>query len=1235
MEEKKDEEKYTENPDVHDIFDDYQPEIQDTEVLSPETSMPPSPKPKNLGEFFSVTRRKITKFVMAMKRDPEQEAEETSPSETFLPDPRTKIKAWAEKLKQVDETDTENSEDFVLFSHRKKDEKEEPHAEEYMEGVSENEEFLKSAHVIYSAPADELKTEKGPDLMQVAVRNTEIKPELLQTPPVQDLTLDEIIANEMRIKTFSAQKAESKKEDMPQSIGAFAYRNSTQGEKVVEKAPPQPIASTPLEEQQRVQDTILKQIEKVTVQPEQTELSDTEIKSEEKQKSPQAVVSENLQTTAQPQVSEPTEEFAFVQDYSKSKVAVKPEEKQESPQAVVSENLQTTAQPQVSESTEEFAFVQDYSKSKAAVKPEEKQKLPQAVVSENLQTTAQPQVNEPTVHTSVTEQTAQKIPQSNDEFMFVQDYTEKFKQAKAARKAAQRAAAVSGNSAPKVEFGIGNGEQYADGMQESVNDNHAERAEPILMYHPEYEYRNFCVMAGKFTKIVRSEYRVCRFLDKAREQAAQTPAPVKAEKTEPKTEEQSQSDIVFATVPPKTEQTAKPKVSPIKPLDLPKVEQPSVIPPKAEKKKASPKTEKKTEKKPSKTEFAAPILMPRDIDEVEEETLKTRIPEKKSKKAGRRHIAKLFSDEESFDESEYDTVEEQKQTIDEYRNRDEEKEIRFQLNENVRVLFWREFFVFLLFIASTVLSLLITFVPNVFSDGTYGWLIAGIINFVLLSVGIVLCRIPIINGLMPLKSFKGNSDTALTVSAFAILIESVAALFYPNVFINGTYTLYTPLLMLALFLNTFGKVMMVTRVRDNFKFLTKPYTKYSGKIFTDIKTADKMAESLPISHPIVAYQKKTKFMSDFLKLSYAPDPSEEYAAKLAPIAAVASIVVGLLYGIIHADVAGAMTSFALTACITTPICSLLAVNIPMSRLCKAAGRKSAMVSNYAAVRQFCDTNAIIVDVNDLYPKGTITLSGMKIFNESKINDALLAGAAVSFAAKGTLTYIFENIIQGRMDILPKVESVLYEDNMGLVGWVEGKRVLIGNRKLMEMHKISIPNVAYETMYKGREIVYLSVGGDLCALLVLSYRADRETAAELQKLQDCGVCLIVRTLDCNITPNHIAEKFRLYPRCITVLPTVLGQVADEAKSGIEKETRAYLATRGRLSSFARAITGCIKIRSSVKLSVIIQAIGIIFGFIVVTAISFISGFDKLGIVQLLVYLSFWVVAALVAPSFLKP
>ncbi|MGN0537878.1 MAG: hypothetical protein ACI4M3_07875, partial [Acutalibacteraceae bacterium] len=304
MGEKREEEEYIEpNIDVHDVFDDYQPKIEDITEQKPDTLEPSSNETvadKSLSGLFASTRRKVTEFVMGMKRDPEQEAEEISPDETFLPDPKTKIMAWAEKLKQVDESDIDD--EFVLFSRQKKSKEEksveplktneivifeptepseEPINEKHTETVSDDrtEEVSKSSNIIYSAPVEEPKPEKGPDLMQVAVRNTEIKPELLRTPPVQDLTLDEIIANEMRIKTFSTQRAETENENLPHGVGAFAYRDSVQGEKVIEQAPPQPIASMPLEEQQRVQETLLKQA--VNTSPKQTAVSESAEKAVE------------------------------------------------------------------------------------------------------------------------------------------------------------------------------------------------------------------------------------------------------------------------------------------------------------------------------------------------------------------------------------------------------------------------------------------------------------------------------------------------------------------------------------------------------------------------------------------------------------------------------------------------------------------------------------------------------------------------------------------------------------------------------------------------------------------------------------------------------------------------------------------------------------------------------------------------------------------------------------------
>ena len=42
------------------------------------------------------------------------------------------------------------------------------------------------------------------------------------------------------------------------------------------------------------------------------------------------------------------------------------------------------------------------------------------------------------------------------------------------------------------------------------------------------------------------------------------------------------------------------------------------------------------------------------------------------------------------------------------------------------------------------------------------------------------------------------------------------------------------------------------------------------------------------------------------------------------------------------------------------------------------------------------------------------------------------------------------------NVLPAVESVMYEDKSGVVGWIKGERILVGNMKLMNRYHISIP-----------------------------------------------------------------------------------------------------------------------------------------------------------------------------------
>ena len=82
------------------------------------------------------------------------------------------------------------------------------------------------------------------------------------------------------------------------------------------------------------------------------------------------------------------------------------------------------------------------------------------------------------------------------------------------------------------------------------------------------------------------------------------------------------------------------------------------------------------------------------------------------------------------------------------------------------------------------------------------------------------------------------------------------------------------------------------------------------------------------------------------------------------------------------------------------------------------------------------------------------------------------------------------------------------------------------------------------------------------------------------------------------------------------------------------SRAYLVTRGKISSFAKAVAGCIKMKSNMTISRILQSIGLALGLATITLISFVSGFEKLGCLEMLIYIGFWSVTTLIASSIRK-
>lgn len=578
-----------------------------------------------------------------------------------------------------------------------------------------------------------------------------------------------------------------------------------------------------------------------------------------------------------------------------------------------------------------------------------------------------------------------------------------------------------------------------------------------------------------------------------------------------------------------------------------------------------------------------------------------------------------------------------KKTVD-YQSRQDLNFAYTEISNNLKKFSLKTALLLILFVLSLILTIMEkTLGANMFSGLSYTPLIYCAVNFIILLLIGVICKPFILSGLKPLRHFKGNSDTAFSTAYIACLVQQIASLFFYGAFVSSDYHLYTTIISFGFTLSILGRLVIVYRVKSNFKFITAKSPSYAAKIYSDEETARKMLSGTTASNSVLAYQHKTEFLSDFLKIAYAPDPSEELTGKLSPITLVSSVFVAVVYGIMFKSFIGGLSALAVMSCISMPVCAMLTCNIPLLFSCKDSLKHNAMLSGYPSIRQFSDTNAVMVNASKLYPKGSIKVNNIKYFAEFRVEEAMLGAILVMKEAKSPLYYAFSDTLKKTTLTYPKVESVMYEDKLGLVGWVNGERILIGNRKLLDRFHIYIEDAADETKYRnnGKEVTYIACSGQLIAMVMSTYSPDETIKHELGRAQKIGLCLVVSTSDSNITAEKIALDYEIYPRTIKVLNTGFATTCNEVCYKKAESERAYLSTRGSFSSLIHAITSAVSFKNNLTIGLIVQIFGLILGVLLCATMVLYASISILGVIEMLLYLLFWGIATIVSQLVNKP
>ena len=564
---------------------------------------------------------------------------------------------------------------------------------------------------------------------------------------------------------------------------------------------------------------------------------------------------------------------------------------------------------------------------------------------------------------------------------------------------------------------------------------------------------------------------------------------------------------------------------------------------------------------------------------------------------------------------------------DDYENESQKEAVEKNLSAQFTGLVIRSIIIFILFLASLVLCLspmLGYSLPEAFSFEKSG-IVFPIINLAIVCIAALTCHVAVGGGLLSLVRFRAGNDTFATCSVIGAAALGVSFIADPSAMSPGGENLFFTITLLCLFFNTIGKLLSAARIKNNFKVLTTGKKKSALLPVRNRELARELTGQRDET-PRFCTSAKAKFFTRFLELSYRDDATESIARIVAPIVFLCSILVGVIAFLLTGRVSDAITGFAAILCVAAPFSATISGSLPVFRSCAALNEEGSMMAGGYTAETFAETDSVLLDIEQLFPDGSIVLHGIKTFAQGRIDEAILDAASVICGTRSTLGSIFVNVVQGDKKLLKPVDTIIYEDGMGLSAWVGGKRVLIGNRELMINHGIDIPSHDYENKYvgSGKDILYLANSGELTAMFVLSYHADKEVYRSLGIMAERGVRLVINCSDPNITAKKLGQIFGYPESQLNLLSSKYQQKCAELTE--ERKTAPAAAVYdGSLFALSDLLNCCGIIRQSSFAAALIEMIGIILGFILVTFFLFTGNIRELAMYVLLAFQMFWLTA----------
>ena len=479
----------------------------------------------------------------------------------------------------------------------------------------------------------------------------------------------------------------------------------------------------------------------------------------------------------------------------------------------------------------------------------------------------------------------------------------------------------------------------------------------------------------------------------------------------------------------------------------------------------------------------------------------------------------------------------------------------------------------------------------------------------------------VINGMRKLFHREADSDTIAAMPLIPCLLTVLATIFVPEPMQHNLVHIFLPVSSFILLMNSIGKLFIIRRATRNFALLTKNFEKYIVTCVQSETAAEELTRGVVQDYPILATIRKTKQMSDFLRHTYASDLADRFSKKLAPIVAgisllLAAAITGIRIGVLETPAENIPFFCSVLTMLLTAGCSAgipLTVNLPLDRASKRLCPHGCTLLGYQSVDDFSDVNSILVPAATLFPKQSITISGIKNFSGFQVEEALLDAASMVYAADSILQNAFAALVEEKDGgMLYQVEDCSYEDNLGICGWIRHRRVLLGNREMMMAHHVEgMPTKVRELeMTSGSQnVLYLSVSGVVAGMFVIDITADPMVKRQMQRLKEEQISVVVKSVDSCITLQRLTTLFGVPDSMLKILPSADNDLYEKETAPLQ-DVSASTIHDGSFFGTARLLLEARSIKRAATTGLLLQVIAVILGLSICIGYILVNGYDNI-------------------------